>query len=233
MITYEQIEQANSKLSTVQLGTGSKKKDYVMVPQRVKAFRMLYPEGFILTDIISHENNVVVMQAKAGYYNEHGDPVILGTGLAFEEKGKGMVNGTSYIENCETSAVGRALGFLALGIDGGGICSAEELVNAITAQAQMQPYQRPQNQTPQGQVSTTASVPAQPEGTETGAAYIMRKMAEMKETMQPGFDFAKARLELIANGQVESIPSATISLEKAKALIAKMYEVYADQRKVS
>jgi hypothetical protein len=48
-----------------------------------------------------------------------------------------MVNGTSYIENCETSAVGRALGMIGLGLNGGGICSAEELVNAVTAQQQM------------------------------------------------------------------------------------------------
>jgi hypothetical protein len=62
--------------------------------------------------------------------------VILGTGLAQEVKGKGMVNSTSYIENCETSAVGRALGMLGLGINGGGICSAEELANAVLAQKQ-------------------------------------------------------------------------------------------------
>ena len=127
-INYEDIVKANEGLATVEL-KGSKK--YVMVPERVKAFRKLYPEGFINTEIISHDGTVVLMQAKAGYYKENGEPVVLGTGMAQEVKGRGMVNGTSYIENCETSAVGRALGFLALGVDGGGICSAEELVNAI------------------------------------------------------------------------------------------------------
>ncbi len=48
----------------------------------------------------------------------------------------GYVNRTSFIENYETSSVSRALGFLALGIDGGGICSAEELVNAVNNQRQ-------------------------------------------------------------------------------------------------
>ena len=108
-----------------------------MVPERVTAFRKLYPDGFITTDVISNDGTTVLMQSKAGYYNERGEAVILGTGFAQEVKGKGLVNGTSHIENCETSAVGRALGFLGLGINGGGICSAEELVNAITAQNQM------------------------------------------------------------------------------------------------
>ena len=76
------------------------------------------------------------MQARVGYIREDGSRVILGTGLAQEVKGKGMVNSTSYIENCETSAVGRALGMLGLGINGGGICSAEELANAVLAQKQ-------------------------------------------------------------------------------------------------
>lgn len=226
MITYEQIEQANSKLSTVQLGTGNKKKDYVMVPQRVKAFRMLYPQGFILTDILSHENNIVVMQTKVGYYNEDGDAVVLGTGTAFEEKNKGMVNGTSYIENCETSAVGRALGFLALGIDGGGICSAEELVNAITAQNQMQQFNRPQDAANGASVTTTGSVPAPqakapetaPVQPETPGAYIKRRIAEFT-AKNKDFNFLACRQALIDAKIVEDVPSAIIRMPQAVDLM--------------
>ena len=114
-----------------------KGKDYAMVPERVTAFRKLYPQGFIRTEIISNDGTTVLMQARAGYYREDGSEVVLGTGFAQEVKGKGMVNSTSHIENCESSACGRALGFLGLGLNGGGICSAEELVNAVTAQKQM------------------------------------------------------------------------------------------------
>ena len=137
MITYDQIKKANEDISYIEFEKGGKKTNYAMVPQRVKAFRMLYPDGFITTQIISNDGTTILMQASAGYYNERGEMVVLGTGFAQEIRGKGMVNSTSHIENCETSAVGRALGFIALGIDGGGICSAEELVNAITAQNQM------------------------------------------------------------------------------------------------
>ncbi len=129
MITYEQIQKANEGLNSIDL----KNKAYVLVPERVKAFRKLYPEGFITTDILSLENGIVMMKTEVGYYDGE-RRVVLGTGMAYEKEANGYVNKTSYIENCETSAVGRALGFLALGIDGGGICSAEELVNAVNNQ---------------------------------------------------------------------------------------------------
>lgn len=129
MITYEQIQKANQGLDSIEL----KGKDYVMVPQRVRAFRMLFPEGFITTDILSLENGVCTMRTEVGYYDGE-RRVVLATGMAYEKETNGFVNRTSYIENCETSSVGRALGFLALGIDGGGICSAEELVNAVNNQ---------------------------------------------------------------------------------------------------
>ena len=129
---YKDIERVNSEIAAIDMHG----KPYVMVPDRVKAFRKLFPEGFIRTEIIHINENSVLMQARAGYYREDGSEVILGTGYAKEDKGRG-VNMTNHIENCETSAVGRALGFIALGTDGGGICSAEELVNALIAQDQL------------------------------------------------------------------------------------------------
>ena len=129
MITYEQIMQANDGLNAIDV----KGKKYVMVNEKVKAFRRLYPEGFIITDILSNENEVVTMRAKAGYYDGNGNQIVLGTGMAFEEKKSSYINKTSYIENCETSAIGRALSFMALGADDS-IASAEELANAILNQ---------------------------------------------------------------------------------------------------
>ena len=131
---YKDIDRVNSEIKMIDM----KGKDYAMVPERVTAFRKLFPEGFISTEIVAMEGPVVLMKAKVGYYREDGSEAILGTGMAREERGKGMVNGTSHIENCETSAVGRALGMIGLGLNGGGICSAEELVNAITAKKQME-----------------------------------------------------------------------------------------------
>ena len=53
---------------------------------------------------------------------------VLATGTAKEIEGSTNINRTSAIENCETSAVGRALGFL--GLTGGSIASYEEAQNA-------------------------------------------------------------------------------------------------------
>lgn len=130
---YKDIECVNGEIQMIDL----KGKNYAMVPERVTAFRKIWPEGFIRTNMVVNDGVTVIFQAKAGYYREDGTEIVLATGFAKEEKGKGMVNGTSHIENCETSAVGRALGMIGLGLNGGGICSAEELVNAVVSQKQM------------------------------------------------------------------------------------------------
>lgn len=124
-MTFEELVKANGTITT----TPVKGKQYAEVPQRVKAFRMLHPNGTIDTQIISNQNGVVVIKATVA--DEGGN--ILGTGHAYEKEGSTFINKESYIENCETSAVGRALGFVGIGIDTS-ICSAEELQNAIVNQ---------------------------------------------------------------------------------------------------
>lgn len=128
-ITYKDIAQVNAELNF----TDVKGKMYAEVPQRVKAFRMLYPRGYIITDMISNSDGVCVFKATAGYYGENGEAYTLGTGTAYEREGSSFINKTSYIENCETSAVGRALGFIGLGSETS-IASAEEVTNAINNQ---------------------------------------------------------------------------------------------------
>lgn len=114
--------------------TGKKiSKDYAEVNQRVKAFRYAHPLGFINSHVVSNEAGVCVFRAEVGYYNVNGVPVVLGTGTACEKESSSQINQTSYIENCETSAVGRALGMAGYGIDTS-ICSAEELQNALLQQ---------------------------------------------------------------------------------------------------
>lgn len=128
-MNYQDIQKVNGEIKTIDL----KGKEYASVAERVTAFRKLFPDnGYITTEIVEHDGTTVLMKAEAGYRTENGIHMILGTGYAQEVRGKGMVNGTSYIENCETSAVGRALGFLGLGISGG-ICSADEYSNATDA----------------------------------------------------------------------------------------------------
>ena len=126
MATYEDLQKANALIKT----TDVKGKEYAEVPQRVKAFRSLYPGGSISTEILSLDGGICVMKATCA--DENGS--ILGTGTAYEKEGSSYINKTSYIENCETSAVGRALGFAGFGIDAS-IASAEELMNALYQQS--------------------------------------------------------------------------------------------------
>lgn len=100
-----------------------------MVKERIRAFRMLHPMGSIRTDIISHEDGAYIIRAEAS----DADGKILGVGHACETEGSSNINKTSCLENCETSAVGRALGMLALGIDTS-VSSFDEVVNARIAQ---------------------------------------------------------------------------------------------------
>ena len=79
---------------------------------------------------------MVVMKATCGYY-ENGQAVVLGTGMAYEREGSSNINKTSYIENCETSAIGRALGMAGLGINTA-VASSEEVQNAIKQQEELQ-----------------------------------------------------------------------------------------------
>lgn len=127
MITYEQIQKANEAINT----TSIQGKEYAEVNQRIKAFRMVHPSGAIVTDMVSNECGVCVFRATI-YDNE---ARVLGTGTAYEKEASNFINKTSYIENCETSAVGRALGMCGFGIDTS-VASAEEVTNAINNQGE-------------------------------------------------------------------------------------------------
>lgn len=124
-ITFEDIQKANETIKT----TDIKGKNYAEVNQRIKAFRMVYPTGTISTDIVNLENGVVII--KATILDENG--ATLATGYAYEKENSTFINKTSYIENCETSAVGRALGMAGFGIDTS-VASAEEVQNAMVQQ---------------------------------------------------------------------------------------------------
>ena len=129
MITFKDIAKVNENLST----TNIKGKDYVEVNQRIKAFRYLYPQGFIKTILLSDENGVCKFKASVGYYAEDGKEIELANGTAYEKESSSFINKTSYIENCETSAIGRALGMCGFGIDTS-VASYEEVQNAINNQ---------------------------------------------------------------------------------------------------
>lgn len=140
-MTFEELQRANAQIRT----TNIKGKEYAEVNQRIKAFRMCYPMGYIRTELLSVEDGVCIMRAEVGIGEN-----ILGTGTAYEKEKSSYINNTSYIENCETSAVGRALGMAGFGIDTS-VASYEEVSNAIAQQeADKQPKKaKGHNSTPE------------------------------------------------------------------------------------
>jgi hypothetical protein len=129
-------------------------KDYVLVNDRIKEFttnpkyndygletNKTLDEWFEYTDKktgeILQDNRV---EFKCIITNASGKTVSNGT--ARELRSSSYINKTSHIENCETSAVGRALGFLGIGIDTS-IASANEVINAVNNQPEKQEDNRP------------------------------------------------------------------------------------------
>jgi len=111
--------------------TKIKGKDYVQVNERVRAFRTHpdFSDMSIETSIVDISDKRVVMVAKI----LDGDGLVRATGHAEEIQSTSGVNSTSYVENCETSAVGRCLGFLGIGVDTS-IATSEEVSQAIDRQ---------------------------------------------------------------------------------------------------
>lgn len=105
-------------------------KEYETVASRVDTFREAYQAYSITTEIISNDNEYVVM--KATILDDKS--VIRSTGHAQERYGSTTINTTSALENCETSAIGRALA--SFGLAGTEFASADEVANAIDQQSQ-------------------------------------------------------------------------------------------------
>ena len=105
-------------------------KEYATVAYRLQLFREINPNGHIITTLISDDGTTIVMKCDI-YFNEFEMPTA--TGWAEEVRGSSNINKTSALENCETSAVGRALGFAGYG-SAESIASADEVEVAIERQ---------------------------------------------------------------------------------------------------
>jgi hypothetical protein len=100
--------------------------EYIGVNERIEKFYEKYPEGSLQTEIVSNANGEVIIKAYAYRNSEDKHPT---TGHAMEKEGSSFINKTSHIENCETSAVGRALAMMGFEIKKS-VASREEVANA-------------------------------------------------------------------------------------------------------
>ena len=111
--------------------TNIRGKQYVEVNERIKFFRQeeQYKHWSLITEFPVLDSEQCVCKASLAD-TEHR---IIATGHAHEVQGSSNINKTSYVENCETSAIGRALAMLGIGIDTS-IASANEVSDAIAKQ---------------------------------------------------------------------------------------------------
>lgn len=93
-MTYESLMIANQTITKIEV----KGKEYAEVNQRIRVFRMLYPNGSIETNIESLEKGICVMSAVVK--DDFGS--VIGVGHAYEKEDSSFINKTSYIENCES-----------------------------------------------------------------------------------------------------------------------------------
>ena len=106
-----------------------KGKSYVTVNERLKEFRSnaLFKGYSLKTELVEVNEKSALIRAVVC----DGEGKIVATGTSFEraDNKRSMVNATSHVENCETSAWGRALGNLGIGIDTS-VATADEMIRA-------------------------------------------------------------------------------------------------------
>ena len=112
--------------------TNIRGKQYVEVNERIKFFRQEeeYKNWTISTEFTALDSEMCVCKAVIADTNQR----VVATGHAHEERSASHINKTSYVENCETSAIGRALAMMGIGIDTS-IASANEVSDAIAKQS--------------------------------------------------------------------------------------------------
>jgi len=111
--------------------TNIRGKQYVEVNERIKFFRQEeeYKNWTISTEFTALDSEMCVCKAVIADKNQR----VVASGHAHEERSGSHINKTSYVENCETSAIGRALAMMGIGIDTS-IASANEVTEAIAKQ---------------------------------------------------------------------------------------------------
>jgi hypothetical protein len=173
-------------------------KDYITVAKRVNDFRELYKQEFSLeTEIISADELIVVMKASI----RTKDGFIVATGHAEEVRTASMINKTSALENCETSAIGRALA--SLGLAGTEFASANEVQQAIANQSDkkvVDAYQSPRKATISNELVELKT----------------EILAKYKESGKDASKFKDFLLETIGLDEVRTVADAKDVLEALK-----------------
>lgn len=144
-------------------------KDYWTVAERMKMLKDDHGQNYSLKTKCVEVENTIKCKAKIFLYLEQGKRVFHGS--AEEVRGSTQINKTSALENCETSAIGRALS--ACGYSGGEYASANEVENAIEQQEKGPKIDK--------KAPKTASEPRKETYASTGQRELLSSLLETKQ----------------------------------------------------
>lgn len=176
--------------------------DYAMVADRITLFYEKYPEGRIITRLISRDREVVF---RAAVYRDQDQKSPAATGWASEKENDGDVNTVACLENTETSAIGRALANLGFTASKKRP-SYEEMKKVERARANRNTEQTRDAETPQ--------IPASRERLKAVREDLVQVLAEADH-----LGFPRERSEAIRSVMRTSNPSEIATLEKMETAI--------------
>lgn len=171
-------------------------KEYSTVALRVQKFREEYETKYSLqSKLVSADKDTVVVRAFIRDLTKEGYPEVA-SGYAEEKRAASMINKTSALENCETSAYGRALA--AFGLAGTEFASADEVANAIQQQNSPEKEYNPAREEQEKKIKALAAMLGYPD-----------KVVEAKLNTIKSSDDAKTmigNLEELLKKQAEESP---------------------------
>ncbi len=189
--SYDCYSDYSKRLAVVNQGirfTDVRGKAYAEVNQRILAFWALFPNGRIVTRKIGDTGNRVDFECDI--YRDAADELPAVNAHAFEDRNT-TINKTSYVENGETSVIGRALGMLGIGATTA-IASADEVLNAIAQQEATK-------------ANSTARKPKSGTNTQQRGKAPQKQAPAAQDQRKQMFGYiAGLKAQAIANGVVES-----------------------------
>ena len=149
--------------------------DYELVESRLRRLYTAHPKARVLTDMVYRDERSFIVKAEIYLNPEDLSPQA--TGYAEEIVGAGFVNKTSALENCETSAIGRAISnsVLCLGAPEGKRPSRQEMEKVERYKAEPRkpaPKSKPVEANPQDVAKAAMLIPT---------ARTMNEIAELRE----------------------------------------------------
>ena len=183
---------------------------YTQVVHRMQAFREHHGTDFgVDTSILVNDGKKVVIKAII----TDKDNRIVGSGMAEEIRGQGLVNTTSALENAETSAVGRALA--SLGLAGGEYASANE-IDAVDRKTNAM------KETPPTEVKKQEIDPA-PQTDQSPAQYSQQESQAAHSRLASSIESA-ARIKYKEDSERGRVIYLTKLFSDNKAILGKMTE---------